>query len=73
MPLNRAGVNNSPGPIVVSGMEILNKILIYLRLRKPDPDAPSNFNLKVMHGINRISILMFLFCVGLLIFKACTR
>jgi hypothetical protein len=28
--------------------------------KKPDPSKPSNFNLKMMHGINKISILMFL-------------
>lgn len=28
--------------------------------RKPDPSMPKNFNLKMMHGINKISILMFL-------------
>lgn len=28
--------------------------------RKKDPDRPINFNLKVMHWINRIAILMFL-------------
>jgi hypothetical protein len=29
--------------------------------RKPDPDNKPNFNLRMMHGINKISILMFLF------------
>ena len=28
--------------------------------RKKDPSRPSNFNLRMMHGINKISILMFL-------------
>lgn len=28
--------------------------------RKKDPNRPSNFNLRMMHGINKISILMFL-------------
>jgi len=28
--------------------------------RKKDPSRPTNFNLKVMHWINRIAILMFL-------------
>ncbi|MDN5202658.1 hypothetical protein QQ008_14815 [Fulvivirgaceae bacterium BMA10] len=27
--------------------------------KKRDPDKPSNFNLRMMHGINRISIIMF--------------
>ena len=34
--------------------------------RKKDPNRPSSFNLKVMHGINKISIIMFL--VGLIFF-----
>ncbi|MEX0883356.1 MAG: DUF6728 family protein [Cyclobacteriaceae bacterium] len=33
--------------------------------KKPDPDRPSNFNLSMMHGINKISILVFL---GALVF-----
>ncbi|MEX2511285.1 MAG: DUF6728 family protein [Cyclobacteriaceae bacterium] len=28
--------------------------------KKPDPDKPANFNLRMMHGINKISILVFL-------------
>lgn len=28
--------------------------------RKKDPTRPSNFNLKVMHWINRIAIILFL-------------
>ncbi|HVW14275.1 MAG TPA: DUF6728 family protein [Mucilaginibacter sp.] len=28
--------------------------------RKKDPNRPTNFNLKVMHAINTIAILMFL-------------
>ncbi|WP_373512915.1 DUF6728 family protein [Persicitalea sp.] len=41
--------------------------------KKPNPNDPTSFNLKMMHGINRISIAMFLFCVGVMIFRACTR
>ncbi|AGA78372.1 DUF6728 family protein [Echinicola vietnamensis] len=28
--------------------------------KKPDPNQKSNFNLRMMHGINKISILVFL-------------
>ena len=28
--------------------------------RKKDPNRPSNFNIRAMHGINKLSILMFL-------------
>nr|WP_114751321.1 DUF6728 family protein [Pleomorphovibrio marinus] len=31
--------------------------------QKPDPNKKSNFNLRMMHGINKISILMFLFAL----------
>ena len=41
--------------------------------KKPDPNAPTSFNLRMMHGINRISIVMFLFCVIVMIFRALTR
>lgn len=31
--------------------------------QKPDPNKPSNFNLRMMHGINKISIVMFLIAI----------
>lgn len=31
--------------------------------RKKDPSRPTNFNLRMMHGINKISIIMFLFAL----------
>ncbi len=31
--------------------------------QKPDPNKESNFNLRMMHGINKISILVFLAAV----------
>lgn len=41
--------------------------------KKPDPNAPNSFNLRIMHGINRISIVMFVICLIVLIFRALTR
>ncbi|MBO0939665.1 hypothetical protein J2I47_24170 [Fibrella sp. HMF5335] len=41
--------------------------------RKPDPSKPSNVNLRMMHGINRISIVMFLICVLVMIYRAFVR
>lgn len=41
--------------------------------RKPDPDAPSNFNLRMMHGINKISILMFLVALIVMLTRCVTR
>ncbi len=37
--------------------------------RKKDPARPSNFNIRMMHGINKISILMFLAGVIFMILK----
>ena len=37
--------------------------------RKKDPDRPSNINLRMMHGINKISILIFLAGVIYLVIK----
>lgn len=31
--------------------------------RKPDPSRPKNFNIRAMHTINKISILLFLFAL----------
>jgi hypothetical protein len=54
-------------------MGILNQIAQYLYLKKKDPQTPQTQWTKYMHGINRISILLFL--VGLLIIavKLCLR
>lgn len=41
--------------------------------RKDDGKYPTSFNLKTMHWINRISILMFLFCVIVMIIRAILR
>jgi hypothetical protein len=37
--------------------------------RKKDPNRPTNINLKMMHGINKISIAIFLLGVLYLIYK----
>lgn len=41
--------------------------------KKPDPNAPTSFNLRMMHGINKISIMMFLACLIVMIVRAFTR
>lgn len=41
--------------------------------RKKDPNRKSNFNLKMMHGINKISILMFLICVIVIVARTIIR
>lgn len=46
-------------------MGVLNQIAEYLYLKKKDPNAPDSQWVKYMHGINRISLIMFL--IGLII------
>ncbi len=46
-------------------MGILHQIAQYLYLKKKDPDTPASPWVRYMHGINRISILLFL--TGLII------
>ena len=50
-------------------MEVLNQVAQYLFLKKKDPNTPKNVSLKFMHGINRLSIFMFLLCLIILAFK----
>jgi hypothetical protein len=55
----------------------MSKVREYFRLgevfgyffRKKDPSRPSNFNLRMMHGINKISIIMFLIGIVFIIVK----
>jgi hypothetical protein len=46
-------------------MGILKQMAEYLYLKKKDPGAPDSQWIRYMHGINRISLIMFL--VGLVI------
>jgi len=48
------------------------EVLAYF-FRKKDPDRPKDFNIKAMHIINRIAILMFLIAVIVMIVRAITR
>ncbi|TAE18419.1 MAG: hypothetical protein EAZ95_04260 [Bacteroidetes bacterium] len=41
--------------------------------RKPDPRYPHSFNLGLMHGINRISIVMFGIALVVMITRAIWR
>ncbi|MEZ4687674.1 MAG: DUF6728 family protein [Bacteroidia bacterium] len=50
---------------------VLKKIAVYMGIRKPDPNDPDTFNLKVMHGINRISIIMFLVAIVIMLVRFC--
>lgn len=50
-------------------MSILKQIAEYLYLRKKDPNAPNSTWVKYMHGINRLSILLFLFALLVILFR----
>jgi hypothetical protein len=50
-------------------MGILRQFAEYLYIRKRDPNAPRSQSLKYMHGMNRISILMFLICLLVITYR----
>lgn len=50
-------------------MGILRQLAEYLYIRKKDPNAPKSKWIGYMHGINRISIFMFLFALLFLLIK----
>jgi hypothetical protein len=50
-------------------MGVLKQLAEYLYLRKPDPGRPKTTFVKYMHGINRISIFMFILCLIILMIK----
>lgn len=53
----------------VNTMSVLNQIAEYLFLKKKDPNAPRTQWMKYMHGINRLSILLFLLAMIILAVK----
>jgi hypothetical protein len=54
-------------------MGVLKQIAEYLYLRKPDPNRPKTKFVKYMHGINRLSLLLFLLAIIILIIKLTIR
>lgn len=55
-------------------MGIWKQIAEYLYIRKKDPnEPPRNTNTRLMHGMNRISILIFLIAILIIIFKLVIR
>ncbi len=50
-------------------MSVLNQIAQYLYLKKKDPNAPKSKWVGYMHGINRLSILLFLLAMIILAIK----
>ncbi len=50
-------------------MGILSQIAEYLYLKKKDPNAPKSTYVKYMHGINRLSIILFLLALIFIVVK----
>ena len=50
-------------------MGLLRQLSEYLYLKKRDPNAPHTKWMQYMHGINRISIFMFLVALIILLLK----
>ena len=50
-------------------MGILKQFGEYLYIKKKDPNEPKTQWMKYMHGMNRISLLMFLISVLIILFK----
>ncbi|HEY1032219.1 MAG TPA: DUF6728 family protein [Flavipsychrobacter sp.] len=45
------------------------QILTYFYIRKRDPGAPRDMSIKFMHGMNRISLFMFLIAIIVMIVR----
>jgi hypothetical protein len=49
---------------------ILRQIATYFFIRKPDPTAPRSINMSLMHGMNRISLIIFLIAIIVIVVRA---
>ena len=49
------------------------QILTYFYIRKRNPNDPRNMNIRFMHGMNRISLFMFLVAIIIMIVRLFTR
>ncbi len=54
-------------------MGIWKQVAEYLFLKKKDPDRPKDAWIGYMHGINRISLLVFILCLLILAYKLWLR
>ncbi len=53
-------------------MGIWNQIAEYLYLKKKDPERPKSAWIGYMHGINRLSLIIFIICLIILAIKLLT-
>jgi len=54
-------------------MGVFRQLAEYLFIRKKDPDRPKDKWIGYMHGINRISLFVFILCMIILAFKLLRR
>ncbi len=54
-------------------MGVLRQLAEYLYLRKPDPNRPKSQWVKYMHGINRLSLLLFIAALIILAIRLIVR
>lgn len=54
-------------------MGVFKQLAEYLYLRKPDPNRPKTQFVKYMHGINRLSLLLFIVALIILAIKLTFR
>ncbi len=54
-------------------MSVLKQLAEYLYLRKADPARPKSTWIKYMHGINRLSLLLFILALIILAIKLISR
>lgn len=50
----------------------VNEVFGYY-FRKKDPARATNFNLRMMHGVNKLSMIMFLICIVVMIVRYIVR
>ena len=60
------------GFFIMKNLFDFSEVAMYF-FRKPDPNRKSTFNLRVMHGINKVSILIFLICLIVMGVRLFTR
>jgi hypothetical protein len=52
---------------------LLKKLLYYLNPMNLFKKEKVDVNLRFMHGINKLSLLMFLICLGVMVWRWATR
>jgi magnesium-transporting ATPase (P-type) len=50
-------------------MGIWRQLAEYLYIKKKDPNAPRNTNTRLMHGMNRISLFIFLIAIIIMLVR----